>query len=150
MKWICAHNSEEILMRTGKSVYDCPVSLHTAIPGEIIFENTVRLSRGDGIKLLVAGNCPRFPTLLEEFPGPAPGTMRNWFVDFVEREDGMTLCVVTLWHEHASARTRTVGMTSGSGCRSHERSGAMHKVGGTRARNERFIKINWRSGRCPL
>lgn len=51
---------------------------------------------GDGIKLPVAGNCPRYPAFLEKFPEPVPGAMRNWFVDFMEREDGMTLRVVTL------------------------------------------------------
>lgn len=130
-------------MKTSWNHFDISLRYYTVILAEIIFENVVRLSR-DGIKMPVAGRIAR---VFQRSWRSSRSARRNWFLDFVEREAGMTLHVVTLWHEHASTEGHgrpewslgtVVGATKGTG--------SMHNDGGTRARNERFIKINWRSG----
>jgi len=91
-------------------------------------------------------NCPRFPAFLEEFPEhkaqlvPRLRGMRGW-------NDPARRYFMTRTREHGE--TRTTGMIFGNGCRSHERNGSVHNDAGTRARNERFIKINWTIGNLP-
>lgn len=131
-------------MKTSWNHFDISLRYYTVILAKIIFENAIRLSRGDGIKMPVAReNCPRFPAFLEKFPEhkaqlvPRLCETRGW-------NDPARRYFMTRTRERGG--TRTSEMIFGSGCGSHERKGSMHNDGGTGEHNERFIKINWQSG----
>lgn len=85
---------------------------YTVIPAEIIFENAIRLSRGDGIKMPVAGRIARvFRRFLEKFPVHEAQLVTR-LCGTRGRNDPARCYFMTRTREHGGPRTS--GMVLGS------------------------------------